>query len=166
VYEGEWMDDEPRCGVYRAPNREEEAKFREPSIIRESFSLPELGLKNAQSVVDTAKSETRVMNATLKGVASERLVPAESSLPPEHSMQHAKEIFASICDHSGAAFLISLGPVLMELLGTELTRDDVVELAQQLEIGPDTPLTFPDVVDIATFIRGNSGDDDADDIHK
>jgi hypothetical protein len=155
------VDDEPRCGVYRAPNREEEAKFREPSIIRESFSLPELGLKNSQSVVDMAKSETRIMNATLKGVASERLGPAASILPAELSMQHAKEVFASICDHSGAAFLISLGPVLKELLGTEVTRDDIVELAQQLEIGPDTPITFPDAVDIATFIKGNSGAEDA-----
>jgi hypothetical protein len=151
------VDDEPRCGVYRAPNREEESKFRDPSIVREHFNLPELGLKNAQSVVDMAKSETRLMNATLKGVAGETALVPES-MPTEESMNRAKELFSSICDHHGTAMLMSMGPVFNELAGVQMVHADLIELSHQLEIGPETPLTFPDAVDIVAFVRSSTSD--------
>jgi hypothetical protein len=164
VYEGEWVDDEPRCGVYRAPNPEEEVKFREPSIVRESFNLPELGLKNAQSVVDMAKSETRVMNATLKGMAGgEAAETADTGPFQELVMRRAKELFSALSDrHGGTVILMLLGPVLAELLGFDVVHEDLMDLCAQLEIDPHTPISFPDIVDIAVFIRGNEANDYGD----
>ena len=72
VYEGEWVEDDPRCGEYRDPTRDEtnfeDDKFREPPIPRESFPLPAIGLLDPQGTLDLAKTETRLLNATLKGM--------------------------------------------------------------------------------------------------
>jgi len=51
VYEGEWAEDQPRCGEYREPTAEEEAtKFCAPTVRSQSFGLPELALADAKQV--------------------------------------------------------------------------------------------------------------------
>ena len=51
--------------------------------------------------------------------------------------------------------LSSLGMVFSDL-GVELTAENLEDICDQFEIARSTELTFPEVVDIASFLLGES----------
>lgn len=209
VYEGEWVEDEPRCGEYREPKPDEllyeMANFRDPPISRETFPLPKIGLLDPQGTLDFAKTETRLMNATLKGLThapdadglgysqgpysatsgsnanSPLRSPVGAGAPAQVSrdtMTRAKTVFSALeletairqgneeggsSDHTVPFAL--LGPVFDALLmgddvdadaeafpQQQLSEADLCAIMEQLEIEGTTPLSFPEVVEIAACI--------------
>jgi len=192
VYEGEWVEDEPRCGEYRDPTRDElqheMAKFREPPIPHESFPLPKIGLLDPQGTLDLAKTQTRLMNATLKGLSMtddfrRSTGGGVDATGPRGvapgALARAQAAFARLeldtRDGSSEATMggppavpfCHLGPVFDALLAGDqpdgaqqvrLTDEDMEDIMAQLEIDADTPLSFPEVVEIAACISTTNVD--------
>mmetsp|Transcript_1633 Transcript_1633/g.1777 ORF Transcript_1633/g.1777 Transcript_1633/m.1777 type:complete len:240 (-) Transcript_1633:147-866(-) len=160
VYEGEWVDDAPRCGEYREPTKEEELRFRDPNILRENFDLPKLGLLDAQSILDVAKSESRQMNAYKRGLEGLESPGREGTIKniiiiSKENINRAAIAFSLLDDmKNGLIPLNVLGPVFHEL-ESGFSDDNMDAILNQLEIEFNTVLSFPEVVDIATFLLSN-----------
>jgi hypothetical protein len=143
VYEGEWVEDSPRCGQFRDPNADEQKRFGKPLIKKSGFNLPDLMLKNTRAVLDTTVAETRNARAQFRGV--------DVATIDSDTINRAEQVFEEIdTERSGLVRFIDLGPVL-EVLGVILNEDDVIELMNVLEINADTDISFPEAVDIASF---------------
>lgn len=141
VYEGEWVNDQPRCGEYREPTTNEIHRFGEPSVRREQFSLPAIGLDQPRVVLDIATSEIRLERAMREGQFC-------SELTPEAVIEGAR-VFDNLDIHSaGVLTLWALAPVF-ECLGITLSSANLHDIAQQLELSTFATLSFPEVVDIA-----------------
>ena len=151
VYEGEWVDDAPKCGEYREPTREEELRFQEPTIARETFNLPKLGLLDPQSIIDMAKSESRISNAGRRGLEA----PVATSISKER-MCSAALVFGELSRaDNGLVILSNLSPVFAEL-GSDFSQDNIDAIKRELEIDNDTGLSFPEVTDIALYLLSNA----------
>ena len=163
VYEGEWVDGAPTCGEYREPTVEEEARFREPTIACEIFELPVLGLLDPQSIVDVAKSETRINNAGKRGLEmghkgkNDSIAPETPTISKE-CMNRAAVVFAQLDEGDGLVPLSALSPVFTEL-GSDFTDDNIDAIRQELEIELDTALSFPEAIDIALYLLCNVDQD-------
>lgn len=148
VYEGEWVEDSPKCGEFREPSLEEQKCFGKSTMRTSKFVLPECKLENIRSVLDTTVAATRNERAQFRGVAhGEALDPA--------LLQSAEALFENInIAHSGE---IAFGDALqvLEVLGVEFSEEEQFDLMQQLEINESTLVSFPEVVDIAAFILSN-----------
>eukprot|EP01033_Poteriospumella_lacustris_P007620 gene7620-5478_t len=62
IYEGEWHDDQPRCGEFRAPTEAEEVRFHRTlpkGLFVNDFALPSLGLAAPEEVLDSAVASIR-----------------------------------------------------------------------------------------------------------
>lgn len=156
MYEGEWVDGAPTCGEYREPTPEEETRFREPTIAREIFELPELGLLDPQSIVDVAKSETRINNAGRRGleIGNKGLSNHETTISKE-CMSRAAAAFARLdIENEGLLPLAALSPVFTEL-GSDFTDENIDAIREELEIEFDTALSFPEAIDIALYLLCN-----------
>ena len=154
------MEDAPRCGEYREPTMDEEQRFREPTIVRESFELPKLGLLDPQSIVDVAKSETRISNAGKRGLENGNgnkglgLEPETNSISKE-CMNRASVAFSKLdVLGTGLVPLESLNSVFTEL-GSDFSGDNMDAIRHELEIERDTALSFPEVIDIALYLLSN-----------
>lgn len=147
VYEGEWVDDQPKCGEYRAPKPSELSLFGKPHVRQGHFDLPEIGLENPRAVLDLAISEARMERSPLGG---------NGFTFSSETLQSAEKIFDSIdTTHVSLLPLRSLGEVFAEL-GLAVTPDDLAEIAAQLEIEQSSTFTFPEVVEIALFLINGS----------
>ncbi|CAE7775279.1 morn3 [Symbiodinium microadriaticum] len=143
VYEGEWVEDSPRCGQFRDSTSEEQKRFGKPLIKKSGFSLPQLMLKNTRAVLDTTIAETRNERAHFRGV--------DVATIDRVTILAAEQAFEQIDTRgSGLVKFVELGPVL-EVLGVLLNEDDMVELMSVLDITGDTDISFPEAVDIASF---------------
>lgn len=158
VYEGEWVDGAPSCGEYREPTRDEEIRFREPTIVRECFELPKLGLLDSQSILDIAKSESRIKNSKRRGLdIVSASGPDSAAAFSKESVGRAAAAFAALDTRgNGLLPLEMLRPVFREI-GFLLSDDDLDAIRVELEIDIDTALSLPEVIDIAAYQLSNSG---------
>lgn len=151
------MDDAPKCGEYREPTKEEELRFREPIIARETFSLPKLGLLDPQAVVDIAKSESRISNAGRRGlevISKGTSSPASSAISKE-CLNRAALIFGELStEGNGLVPLGNLSPVFAEL-GSDFSKENIDAIKRELEIENETALSLPEVIDIANYLLSN-----------
>lgn len=153
IYQGEWFEDQPRCGEFRSPNAEEELRFVRPppkGVFHNPFSLPELALKNPRNVMELAISEVRIesLNKSLTKPDGERL-----TLDPA-DLQRAKFIFTKLSgEESSTISIYSLAEVFKHL-GLDLHEKDINEIIQQLELTESLEVSFAEVVEIAAFVHG------------
>lgn len=158
MYEGEWVNGSPSCGEYREPTKEEEIRFREPSIARQCFELPQLGLLDSQSIMDIAKTETRIVNAARRGLDVAPTAGAESlgAIISKECISRAAITFAALDINGGGLLPLSaLKPVFHEL-GSDFSDSNIEAIRLELEIEMDTSLSFPETVDIATYLVSNT----------
>jgi hypothetical protein len=149
VYEGEWVNDQPRCGEYRDPNSNESHRFGESSVRKENFTLPEIGLKQPRTVIDVATSQVRLDRALRLGQFCEEVT--------QDSLLDAEAEFVRLDTHgSGLLSLWVLGSVF-SILGLSLSTSNLHDIAHQLELGNFATLSFPEVVDIATCLISGDG---------
>lgn len=155
VYEGEWVDDQPRCGEYRDPRPEELSRFGEATVRKETFELPEIGLDNPRFVLDLATSEIRSQRGPRlqsAGGGGDGFAEVPFS---ESELETAEEIFQELDKkNAGVVSMWSLDDVFAAL-GIEMTSQIMGDIARQLDLGDFATLSFPEVVDIATFINAN-----------
>jgi hypothetical protein len=146
-----------KCGKYREPTKEEELRFRDPNILRENFDLPKLGLLDAQSILDVAKSESRQLNAYKRGLESpgKKGTMKNTIMISKENINRAAIAFSLLDDmKNGLIPLNVLGPVFHEL-ESGFSDDNMDAILNQLEIEFNTALSFPEVIDIATFLLSN-----------
>eukprot|EP01035_Chromulina_nebulosa_P017113 gene17113-22627_t len=70
VYEGEWSDDQARCGIYREPTQIEELRFEKSLIRKQDYTLPEIRLKDPKNVLSESLAILRADNAFKRGTVS------------------------------------------------------------------------------------------------
>mmetsp|Transcript_10640 Transcript_10640/g.10711 ORF Transcript_10640/g.10711 Transcript_10640/m.10711 type:complete len:350 (+) Transcript_10640:52-1101(+) len=146
VYEGEWLQDSPKCGEFREPTQDEESLFGEAKIRKAPFNLPDLTLERPQEVLDCAVSATRLDKA-----GGEELERAQIS---SEVLENAEKVFMNYVDEgTKTVAFIDLAEVF-EALGILLTPELANDIMEQLDIDEETMMSFPEVIDIASFILG------------
>jgi hypothetical protein len=157
VYEGEWVDGAPQCGEYREPTSEEELRFRDPIIARESFDLPPLGLSDPQLILDMAKAETRINNAGRRGLEVPKGRESPVSVPLSKECMNRAAVAFALLDVKGDGLVpLSLLKPFFEELGSDFTDDNIDAIRGELEIEADTALSFPEAIDIGTYLLTNA----------
>ena len=99
------------------------------TVIRR-FELPMLGLLDAQSIVDTARTESRVLNGASKAlevthIHSESTSPLPNTLSEGNISRAAVAFSALDSSEDGLLPLKALRPVFLAL-GSDFSTDDVV----------------------------------------
>lgn len=147
VYEGEWVDDCPKCGEFRDPTESESASIGNPTVFKHQFDLPELSLKNSRAVLDTITAATRLECSVKQGIL-------ESGFS-EETISHAEKIFSDLDTAlHGSVEARFLGSVF-SALGVYITPDDLLVVMSQFSMAAVEDLSFPEVVEIASFLLQN-----------
>ena len=115
----------------------------------ELLKLPTLARYNAREVYDRAVAETRLGRSQDCGISRGHI--------DENALRRAESTFMklNLARYSSVLPLSSLGMVFSDL-GVELTAENLEDICDQFEIARSTELTFPEVVDIASFLLGES----------
>lgn len=114
---------------------------------------------DSQSILDIAKSESRITNAVRRGLDIVPVTGSDSATASfsKESLCRAAVAFAAI-DTSGKGLLPLqvLRPVFREI-GFLFSDDDLDAIRVELEIDIDTALSLPEVIDIAAYQLSNTG---------
>ena len=154
VYEGEWFEDQPRCGEIRDPTAFElKSNFiDEGSGIASGFEMPELELLRPQAVLAEAVAAVRLMRSSSFESESVGLEPEPFDAA---SLERARSMFSDLdVDGRGAVSAEELQAVLCELdvqAGERALAAVLGELGLDEE---DSRVSFPDALDIANMLRG------------
>ena len=151
VYTGEWAADIPQCGEYREPTEEEDMMFNEPGVWKATYELPGLKLANSRNVLDNSIAKLRAERGVLRGLSN-------VAIPPE-SIDTASELFSSMLENAGNDPVNALIPLnscaeIFKMLGVEMNEELLESMSYRLEISLDTPLSFPEIVDLSSFMLG------------
>lgn len=148
VYEGEWVEDSPKCGEFREPSDEEQRCFGKSKMRTSKFTLPECKLNNVRNVLDTTVAATRNERAQFRGVSKGDAFSSDL-------LQQAEELFENINISNTGEIMFTDALGVLELLGVEFSEEEQIDLMQQLEITDSSLISFPEVVDIAAFCLSN-----------
>lgn len=150
VYEGEWFEDQPRCGELRDPaSGELDGSFtREEGSLLPSFEIPELELLRPQEVLADAVAAVRLLRS-----GSYEMRSVEPELFDAVSLERAKSMFSEL-DVGGRGLIQAeeLQSVLYELR-IQASDELLSEVLAELEIDAESVITFPDAIDIAGMIK-------------
>lgn len=147
VYEGEWVEDSPKCGEFRDPSPEEQKGFGKSAIRTSNFTLPELKLANIRNVLDTTVAKTRIDRAEFRGVSHGDEIKKEM-------LEQAERLFEKIDSSKCGEITFEDALQVLEVLNVEFSAGEQEDLMSQLEISSSTPISFPEIVDIAAFCLG------------
>jgi len=146
VYEGEWVEDQPKCGEYREPHENEKNSFHPAAIRKETFTLPEIGLEAPHDVLETATTTVRMDNAERRGITSGVVLT-------ETKVSELKGIYHSL--PNSVTGLVALG-ALADLFGNlglpPLEDPAMMSLFQELELTHESEVTFAEAIDIAQYL--------------
>mmetsp|Transcript_63724 Transcript_63724/g.176033 ORF Transcript_63724/g.176033 Transcript_63724/m.176033 type:complete len:388 (+) Transcript_63724:250-1413(+) len=163
VYEGEWVDDIPKCGEFKeAPpgsfddfpvgGQADANPFTGAAASNSAgvFALPDLKLIQPDSVVTEAVATIRQQRA--KDLGAPGLKVFESN-----EIQSLKKIFAAY-DERDTGF-VTCGDLLglLQAAGVNVTPSTVEDLVLSLEADSATQLTFAEFVDIAALLMDAEG---------
>lgn len=147
MYEGEWVDDSPRCGEFRDPVDGEDTSFGDAAVYKHDFELPEVTLQNSRAVIDCTTAATRLECSVRRGVL-------ESGID-ESMLERAEKCFAELdTAENGAVQARFLGSVF-SALGVFISPEDLGVVMGQFSMGDVDDLSFPEVVEIASFLLQN-----------
>ncbi len=158
MYQGEWFEDQPRCGEFRVPNNEEALRLVRPlakGVYHNDFDIPQIGLANPRSIVDMAVSDVR-MNSLNKSYARLATPAADAGGINPRNLEYAKIKFQELLGGDTEADTISIyqsKPVFSEL-GLNLSGADVGAIISQLELQESLDISFAELVEIAVYIHG------------
>lgn len=152
VYQGEWLDDQPKCGEFRSPTSAEELRFVRPlprGIYFNDFKLPNLGLANAQGVLDLSISSTRMqsLNKSSSSEGNTNIAPVSDDI-----LEKAGELFKSLSKGSDTLAVEQLGPIL-DAMGLQLDSSSLNQLMSQLADKNALYLSFADIIELVAYIQ-------------
>jgi hypothetical protein len=145
LYEGEWANDQARCGEYRdALTQDEMNQFGVSTVRTELFDLPELQLDKPKAILDMSIADVRLSNVSRRGIGNNYI--------DEISYNNAKKMFSQLdTEGTGLVSVYSLS-LLFNELNLSLTSDDMTNILRQLDFGDSSDISFSEAIDIATFL--------------
>lgn len=152
IYEGEWSEDQPRCGEYREPKQPEKFRFHRPHIKHDqkvAYGLPELALADPASVIDRSLAEVRMsklQNSTLHDT------PNFGGVIEAEYLDKALAVFNELSEDQETIMIFKLGEVLKHL-GLNILPEDINEIITQLEMKDAMDVSFSEAVEIAIYIH-------------
>jgi len=150
IYEGEWVNDHPKCGEYRDPRSDELNRYGETKIRQEHFTLPPIGLEDPKGVLDTSITSVRLENSNKRGVST--------GVFDVETVARAKEAYARMDINKVGSISARSSEVVFEALGINSQNFDLGQIFYELDIGETVELSFPEIIDIAMYIYSNSPD--------
>jgi len=162
IYQGEWYDDQPRCGEFRSPTAEEETRFVRllpKGMFHNEFKLPGLTLADPTGIIDIAVSDVRMQSIRRSHASPEDGAEGiYSTQIPAQSLERARKVFHGLTNGNGNSneaqtiSIYRLADVLYEL-GLSLTAADITEIVTQLELKDTLDVSFSEAVEIASYIH-------------
>jgi len=161
VYEGEWLQDSPKCGEFREP--EEEDLFGESNIRRAAFMMPEIALAHPQDVLSCAVADTRLDRRSAKDLGRADISADVVEAAEQIFMWYVNNNAEPNDEEAETAVAATEGPAtvpfadlveVFEALGVDLSPALALDVMEQFGIQEETSMSFPEIVDIASFILG------------
>lgn len=150
MYEGEWVDDIPKCGEYQdAPAGsfpDDIASGLSPNAIDAySFEIPPLKLLGSKAVVSEAVANVR------HGRASQMEAPGLKVFDPSE-LEVLKKCFAEF-DPNETGFIVCADLFrLLQFSGIDVPEVAVNEVVASLEADAASQLSFAEFVDVAAIL--------------
>ncbi len=117
------------------------------SVFKHAFELPELSLQNSRAVVDCTTAATRLECSVMRGMAASGI--------DNEKLAAAERVFAELdTGNVGSVESSYLGSVF-SALGVFITPDDLAIVMSQFSMDEVSDLSFPEVVEIASFLLQN-----------
>jgi hypothetical protein len=150
VYEGEWAEDAPRCGEYRQPSSDELSRFGEPSVRKQNFDLPDIGLEAAGEVLDMAVTTVRMENSDRRGIISNN---NSGPVLSEENLEELRKIFSSLdTDRTSFVQLQNMGPFFGAVGFPSEIDETMINLFTELDLTLETEISFPESVYILQYM--------------
>ncbi len=148
MYEGEWVNDNPKCGEFRDPHPDELSLMGHSAVFQHKFDMPELALKGSRALLDTTIASTRLERSIRQGILNSGI--------DREVIARAEQAFIDLdTSGSGSVEYRYLGSVF-SILGIFLTPDDLAHVMSQFNMENITDLSFPEVIEIASFLLENN----------
>ena len=117
------------------------------TVFKHPFELPEVTLKNSRAVIDCTVAATRLESSVKRGIV-------ESGID-EDKLTRAERCFDELdSEGRGAVEANYLGSVF-SALGVYITPEDLDVVMSQFSMDGISDLSFPEVVEIASFLLQN-----------
>lgn len=141
VYEGEWVDDAPKCGDFK----DMPPDLVDSAVPDQSFHLPVLTLKHSKAVLNTMVANIRNSRVITFGQ------PCRSF--SEQEMDELKSAFARFDDSGEGTVPVTQLQALLQSVGLEASDTSVEALLTELQAGADSTLLFSEFVDILSLVE-------------
>lgn len=149
VYEGEWVQDLPRCGQLREPTPvEKERHFASQDAQKGSFKLPPLELLSPSAVLAHSIAEVHMQRSTASLSAHDSFY-CISSEAADRGEAKFRELDV---DGQGVLPMDLVSSVLIEL-GVHASPEELRIAEQEVGLREDGVLSFPDLLDLAQLMR-------------
>ena len=145
VYEGEWVDDTPRCGEYKDATAEEVGA--DGAAATAGMPLPTLELLQPEGVLSACITKIRQERAVREAAGPERTRSFKAD-----ELAVLRQIFAQCDPHATGA--IACGELARVFAACDLDIDaaQVDALLAELDADEATEITFAEFVDIAALL--------------
>jgi hypothetical protein len=157
VYEGEWLEDQPRCGELREPTAAElKHQYIDLGypVVQKGFHLPPIELLKPHNVIAHAVADMRLHRSST--YSPNKTMESSVSAIDSATIQRAENMFNDL-DQDGHGLIAAqdLLPVLFEM-GVDASDDELAEVLTQIELTSASGISFPEAVDIANVIMMKS----------
>jgi len=157
VYEGEWVNDIPKCGELKEMDDRVKSTFQE---ISEPFDIPQLGLENPEQILADTVTKIRQDRAARLVVDNKQDNNGEredlKKLFDERELNFMREMFDQVGDQDDGLMLCGSVGSLLSNVGLAVDEYWLQEFMTHLEAGPNTKISFPEFVDIVAIITSEA----------
>lgn len=155
MYEGEWAGGVAKCGQIRDMDPE---LLRQPQLVPEPFLIPKLEVDRPDHVLNEAVAHVR-QKRVRRHLQEEKEEKREGDVDQDMAFTDAEltciyESFQRVDQHKTGTILCGQVPELLDLLGLSMDPQWLMQFLAGIDAGPDTPVTFSEVVDIVAIGLG------------
>jgi hypothetical protein len=152
VYEGEWVDGQPKCGEFRDPIVNEENRFGKSNIRKEAFDLPPLQLKDYKDVLGNTIAEVRNDNMSRRGISD--------AFFPANVIEEAGKVFHTLDKECNGSISIYAADKVFLVLGLDLSRDVLRDILRLVDYQDQPLVSLGDILDITSCILARDASDE------
>lgn len=176
VYEGEWVEDSPKCGTYHDDDSDlpEDNDFApRHAKVHDRFHIPELGLAHPEHVVSESIAYIRQERVLEKAFRSHHISTTDSHdgggrdsndgvdeddggvnssvVFDDATMKALQHEFHSIEQHDGTIQCEAL-PHMLRVLGLAIENGQILAFLDEIGASPETAISFAECVDILSLL--------------
>lgn len=117
------------------------------AVFKHPYDLPEIKLANSRTIVDVAVAEARIEGSIRRGIANSGIDAS--------TLERAEKLFYDLDRENSGAVEPSLLEPVFRALGVYITVDEILYVMVNFDMDGMTDLSFPEVVEIASFLLEN-----------